>query len=123
MPSDIFAIIGIVFALVCLLWLVIVARSDANQYEIADLISTKGRMDLSKVGQLLALLTTTWIVIHMEIKLKDGTPEWALGLYMLAWVGAGFGSLYARLKGDNTTVTTTSSSETETTNTTTKEGK
>jgi hypothetical protein len=95
--NDPTAALGLVFALVCLWWLYRVSRSDANTYELSDLITTKGRMDLSKVGQLTCLLTTTWVVVHME--LKAGVQEWALGLYMLAWVGAGFGSLYARVKG------------------------
>lgn len=112
--SDPLALIGFSFALVFFVWLYRVSRSDENSYQLSDLITTKGRMDLSKVGQLTCLLTTTWIVIHME--LKNTSAEWALGLYMLAWVGAGFGSLYARLKGNPSpmTETTTSTSRTET---------
>jgi len=70
------------------------------------------------------MLTTTWIVIHMELKLAAGIPEWALGLYMLAWVGAGFGSLYARIRGapEGTTETTTATSVRTETTTPKKEG-
>lgn len=110
--SDPLAIIGLLFALLFLTWLFRVSGSDKNTYRLSDLVTTKGRMDLSKVGQLTCLLTSTWIVVHME--LKSVVAEWALGLYMVAWVGAGFGSLYARIKGTTSSETTTST-HTETT--------
>ena len=114
--GDPLAILGLLFFLFFLGWMWRVSHSDSNTYSLTDLITTKGRMDLSKVGQLVCLITTTWIVVHME--LKSVVAEWALGLYMLAWVGAGFGSLYARLKGGPsgvTETTTTTSARTETT--------
>lgn len=113
--DDPLVLVGTLFALACLIWVYQISKSDKNDYELADLITTKGRMDLSKVGQLTCLLVTSWLVIHMELKLPGGIPEWALGLYALAWVGAGFGSLFARLKGS-----AGGSSETMTTSTTTE---
>lgn len=123
MIDDPLIIVGMLFALACLMWVYHVSKSDKNTYELADLITTKSRMDLSKVGQLVCLLATTWVVIHMELKLPAGIPEWALGLYMLAWVGAGFSSLFARMKGSAgaTSEITTTSTTTEKTQAPAKE--
>lgn len=96
---DVLAITGLIFGLVFLLWLYRISRSDDNTYSLSDLITSDKHMDLSKIGQLVALVASTWVFIHMEM--RAATVEWYAGLYMLAWVGARFGSLYAKLKGDS----------------------
>lgn len=95
---DPLALLGLLFAIGIIWGLYAVHRSKSYTYDLSDLVTTGGHYDLSKVGQLLALLSSTWVFIHME--LRAATVEWYAGLYMLAWVGAGFGSLYARIKGN-----------------------
>lgn len=102
---DPLALVGLLFALIFFLWLYRVSSSEHNTYSLADLITTDDRMDLSKVGQLVALIASTWVFIHMEM--RSATVEWYAGLYMLAWVGARFGSLYAKIKGEASTTETT----------------
>lgn len=97
---DPLAIVGLLFALIFFLWLYRVSSSEHNTYSLSDLITTGGRMDLSKVGQLVAMIASTWVFIHMEM--RAATVEWYAGLYMLAWVGARFGSLYAKIRGNGT---------------------
>lgn len=108
---DPLALVGLLIALIFFLWLYRVSSSDHNTYSLSDLITTGGRMDLSKVGQLVAMIASTWVFIHMEM--RAATVEWYAGLYMLAWVGARFGSLYAKIRGG--TNETTASARTETT--------
>ena len=112
---DPLALVGLLFALVFLLWMYRVSNSEHNTYSLSDLITTGGRMDLSKVCLLVALVASTWVFIHMEM--RAATVEWFAGLYMLAWVGGRFGSLYAKIRGGaGTTETTTDTSvRTETT--------
>lgn len=106
---------GLIFALVFFLWLYRISSSDKNTYSLSDLITTGGHMDLSKIGQLVAMIATTWVFVHMEM--RAATVEWYAGLYMLAWIGARFGSLFAKIKGGITGTTTVTSARTETTQT------
>ena len=102
---DPLALVGLLIALIFFLWLYRVSSSEHNTYSLSDLITTGGRMDLSKVGQLVAMISTTWVFIHMEM--REATVEWYAGLYMLAWIGARFGSLYAKIRGGAGTTETT----------------
>lgn len=109
---DLLAIIGLLFALIFFIWLYRVSSSRRNTYSLSDLITTGGHMDLSKIGQLVAMISTTWVFIHMEM--RSATVEWYAGLYMLAWIGARFGSLYAKIRGGAGTVETTTATSVRT---------
>jgi hypothetical protein len=44
------------------------------------------RVSLFKLGQMVALLTSTWVLIYLTR--HDKLTEWAFTAYMLAWAGA-----------------------------------
>ena len=52
---------------------------------------------LGRQGQYSALLISSWGFVTMI--LYKGMSEWYAGLYMLAWAGAQFGSVWLKLKG------------------------
>lgn len=56
-----------------------------------------GFPSLGRQGQYAALLITTWGFITLIISAE--MSEWYAGLYMLAWAGAQFGSVWLKLKG------------------------
>lgn len=68
---------------------------------------------LGKQGQFTALVTSTWVLVY--ITTADKLTEWYAGLYMLAWAGAQFGSIWLQVKGQAGTTTTTSTSDRTTT--------
>lgn len=58
-----------------------------NSASLADLVTDKtGRMQLSKVGQLAALVVSTWGFVHLTLAYK--LTEWYFTAYMFAWAGA-----------------------------------
>lgn len=91
------ALLGLAGLLFIILILYRIHRSADNTYDISDLFTTGNRFDLDKFAKLGSFAVTTWIVVHMEI--RQATQEWMVGLYMLAWVGAAYSSIVARIKG------------------------
>jgi len=69
--------------LVLLLW-----QRGASSFDLQDLLtdSKTGKASLQKTGQLVAMLVSTWVLIH-ETRAARLT-EWLFMAYMLAWAGA-----------------------------------
>ena len=61
--------------------------ATGNNFDIKFLLIERetGLVSLKKLGALLALLTTTWIVLFMTV--KGAMTEGILGLYMFVWAG------------------------------------
>lgn len=75
---------------------------------------------LGRQGQFTAMVTSTWIAVTLTIGEGAGQilTEWFMGLYMLAWAGAGFSSIWLKLKGAPQPGTTIEKQATTTTETT-----
>lgn len=73
------------FMLARLLWKAHTATG--NNFDIKYLLIDEGtsRVSLKKLGALLALLTSTWIVLFMTV--KGSITESILGLYLFVWAG------------------------------------
>ena len=66
-------------------------RDSTNKFDLLDLISgDDGKLSLSKTGQLVALLVSTWGFV--AITRADKMTEWYFAGYMLAWAGANIAS-------------------------------
>ena len=52
---------------------------------------------LGRQGQYTALMVSTWAFVTLT--LNDKLTEWFFVGYMLSWAGAQFGSLYLKVKG------------------------
>lgn len=63
-------------------------RDTTTRFDLRDLLidSTTKELSLYKVGQLAALVFSTWVLIH-ETRAGKLT-DWLFGSYMLAWSGA-----------------------------------
>ena len=59
-------------------------RSKNNPIDFADILIDSGRTSLRKLGELIALLASTWIIVALVVNDKL-TPEY-YGLYIGAWV-------------------------------------
>jgi hypothetical protein len=59
----------------------------STRFDIRDLLidSKTKELSLYKVGQLLALIISTWVLVHETRAGK--LSEWLFGLYMIAWSG------------------------------------
>ena len=74
--------------LVVALALVVVTRDPRHSVSLLQLVTDarSGRMSLGRVGQLVALIVSSWAFVWLTIA---GTlTEWYYGTYMLAWAGA-----------------------------------
>lgn len=76
-----FSGIGI-FLLLTIYW----HRDKTNPFDFKSALMEDDKLSLSKMGQLVALLVSTWIIIH-QVRI-GGLSEWLFGGYMLAWGGA-----------------------------------
>lgn len=66
-------------------------RDKKNKFDLLDLISgDDGKLSLSKTGQLVALLVSTWGFVALTR--ADKMSEWFFTGYMLAWAGANIAS-------------------------------
>jgi hypothetical protein len=54
---------------------------------------------LSRIGQFTALLLSSWAIVVTVM--HDKLAEWGFGMYMAAWAGAQFGSIYMKVKNDS----------------------
>ena len=82
----------VVFIIVVVSWL----RPMSFRY-----LLDKGNAEpsLSRIGQFTALLFSTWAGVVTI--LNDKMTEWFWGMYMAAWVGAQFGSIYMKVKNSS----------------------
>lgn len=57
-----------------------------NSIDLKSLLIKDGEVSLSKLGQLIAMLVSTWIIIYQT---RNGLlTEWLFTGYMIAWSGA-----------------------------------
>ena len=71
--------------LVVALALVVVTRHPVSLLQLVT-DARSGRMSLGRVGQLVALIVSSWAFVWLTIA---GTlTEWYYGTYMIAWAGA-----------------------------------
>lgn len=67
---------------------------DSSTFDISSVIvdGKTNKFSLSKFGQLVALVISTWIIVHQT--LNNQLTEWLFTGYMLAWAGANFLNKY-----------------------------
>lgn len=72
---------------------------DDTRFDLRDLLTDKGsqRVSLSKFGQFMALLVSTWALVF-EVT-AGRLSEWLFTAYMLAWAGAQVASLAFKATG------------------------
>lgn len=58
-------------------------RNGENNIDLSSLLVDNGVVTLAKFGGLLALLTTTWLIVLLA--LKGALTDVALGAYLTAW--------------------------------------
>ena len=73
-------------------------RDAKSVIDLTDLIvdSDTGKTSLYKIGQILALLVSTWVMIHETS--AGRLSEWLYLSYMIAWSGANIAKKYLDLK-------------------------
>jgi hypothetical protein len=83
--NDTYALLllAVAFALILYLW----QRSD-DEFDLRHLIvdSATSRVSLFKLGQFIALIVSTWALVH-ETR-RGFLTEWLFAMYMIAWAGA-----------------------------------
>ena len=83
-PTFILLLIGMVAFIVLIAYWHASPSSDFDlRYMLVDI--TTGKASLYKVGQLIALLASTWVLIRETH--NDRLNEWLFGAYMVAWAG------------------------------------
>ena len=88
---------GVIVVLILAIWhLNSTSKFDASQI----VTNTDGTFSLSKFGQLLSLLVSTWIIIYQT---RHGLiTEFLFSGYMLAWAGANAFNKYLESKKPDT---------------------
>ncbi len=86
---------SLTFAFLLVQW-----HKDDSQFSIKSVIADpEGKFSLSKFGQFVSMITSTWVVIHQT---RAGTlTEWLFTGYMIAWAGANAFSKYLENKRNN----------------------
>lgn len=87
------AILGVV-----VLALVAVTRDQRNPVSLLQLVveARSGRLSLSRVGQLVALIVSSWGFVALVR--ADRLTEWYFSSYMIAWAGARLASQFLDTK-------------------------
>lgn len=81
--THVLLIMVLAFAAVLVVW-----QRSSDDFDLRTLIvdSSTGRVSLFKIGQFVALIVSTWALVH-ETR-RGFLTEWMFGLYMIAWSGA-----------------------------------
>jgi hypothetical protein len=88
-------VVGVLAALV----LLVVWQLSDKRFDLREVLidGGSGRVSLYKVGQMTALLISTWILIH---ETREGRMnEYLFTMYMFAWAGANSLNKYIEHKG------------------------
>lgn len=87
------------FAIIFITMIIWHRRPDVK-FDIKSVVVDKsGKFSLSKFGQLIALLVSTWIIIHQT---RSGLlTEWLFSFYMCAWSGTNLIGKYLDAKKDS----------------------
>ncbi len=80
-PAILFGIGNALFCLILLRWHV----SD-GQFDFRYTLMERGRISLSRLGQLTALVVSTGVVVHQTV--KGQLTEWLFLAYIGTWAGA-----------------------------------
>ena len=80
-------VLGISFIVIIFL-LVSWQRNTTDTFDLRDLLinSETGKIGLFKVGQLISLAVSTWVIIHETV--NSHLTDWLFTGYMVAWAGA-----------------------------------
>lgn len=74
------------------------SKSTNSKFNFEDLLlDSSGRTSLHKIGQFVALATSTWGFVYLTLAFK--LTEFYFGLYMAAWAGANAVNKYLDQKG------------------------
>ena len=74
---------------------------DKNNFDVRTSLMKDGHLSLAKMGQLVALLVSTWIIIYQTR--KGLLTDWLFTGYMIAWSGANLASKYIDSKSGRST--------------------
>ena len=82
-PETVVLFLGsLLFVALLMLW----HTNKEVDFDVKSALMREGKFSLSKLGQLVALMTSTWVVIYQT---RHGLmTEWLFTGYMLAWSGA-----------------------------------
>lgn len=73
------------------------AQHRDDKFDIRNLITDEsGTVSLMKTGQLIALIVSTWALVH-ETRVNRLT-DWLFFGYMMAWAGANVAAKYIAMK-------------------------
>ena len=81
--NTIVLIIGIVWIIAAMTYW---HRREKDSLDLRQMMMRGGKLSLAKLGQLIALLVSTWVIIYATT--HAGLTEWLFTGYMLAWSGA-----------------------------------
>lgn len=83
--TDTYALLAVAVGFLILLYL---WQREKDSFDIRHLIvdSSSERVSLFKLGQLVALVVSTWALVH-ETR-RGFLTEWLFAVYMLSWTGA-----------------------------------
>jgi len=86
-------------AVVCFVLILYSWQKADDTFDLRYILLDKStnQVSLSKVGQTVALLVSTWVIIHETRNAR--LNEWLFAGYMFAWAGANFASKWLDNKG------------------------
>jgi hypothetical protein len=76
-----------------------------DSFDLKSVVMTNGQFSLSKFGQLMALLVSTWIILYQTR--KGLLTDWLFTGYMIAWSGANLVNKYIDKPSANSATSTT----------------
>lgn len=78
----------LIVVIIVLIYLLYSAQKKPDKFDLRDLIVEKetGRVSLSRFGQFVALLVSTWGFVALT--LHDKLTEWYYASYMMIWAAA-----------------------------------
>lgn len=77
--------------------LMAIAQKKDDKFDMRDLIVDEcGKVSLMKTGQLVALIVSTWALVH-EVRVNR-LSEWLFFGYMMAWAGANVAAKYIAMR-------------------------
>ena len=90
-PAVLFGLGNAAFALILLRW-----HAGDGPFDFRYTLMERGRISLSRLGQLTALVVSTGVIVHETV--KGRLSEWLLLAYMGAWAGTYIAKKFAPSK-------------------------
>lgn len=94
-PAILFGIGNALFCAILLKW-----HTDNSQFDFRTTLLERGKISLSRLAQLTALVVSTGIIVHETV--KGRLTEWLLLAYMATWAGTYLAKKWAPKKEDET---------------------